>query len=240
MIGALVNTAVGLIGGAIGMIGGNKAAKEQKKLAQEQGEQANKMRQEALDNRIDYKTPNEINDMLNAAKAEAAQGSDLVQSAQETADKSLANQTSGITRSATSGAQALAAINSASDNATDKVLEAQEKQLAIDESRKENVTQAQSIAAGFADKEYDVNVQQEFDRVYGESQDLAGASIQNKQGAINAKAEAMGALGKALGGAGATVAENVDFSGGGSKRQAKRQKKLNAVVGEATHPGLFN
>ena len=218
-IGALISAGVGLVGGGIAMLGANKAAKEQSNLAKEQMEEANKLRQEALDNRVDYRTPSEITDMLNTAKREAAQGSDLARSVAERADASLANRTQQIQRSATSGAQALAAIGAASDTATQDIASAEEKQLAIDESRKANVTQAQAVAAGFKDKEFDINVTAEFERVYGESEALKGASIQNRAAAIDSKAEGAAAIGKALGGAGKIVAENVDFGGGRKKRK---------------------
>jgi hypothetical protein len=240
MIGAIISAATGIIGGVVGMVGANKAAKKQESLAQQQMAEANALRKEALDTRVDYKTPSEINDMLATAKRESAAGSELIQGVQEQADRNLANRTGAIQRTATSGAQALAAINAGADANLNAMSQAEREQIAIDQQKKSNLTQAQMVAAGFRDKEYDINVTQEFERLYGESEALKGASIQNEAGAIQSKAAGMAALGSGIAGAGATAAENISFGDySGNKAQAKRQKKLNKVVGNPTHPDIF-
>ncbi len=212
MIGAIISTIGNIAGGLLAQRGANKAADHQSQLAISQMEESTRLRQEALDNRTDYKTPAEISAMVADAQRESAAGSEITRAASDQANQNLANRTGQIQRSATSGAQALAAVNAGADQALDTVTAAEVDQAQLDQQKKAALAQAQTIAAGYKDKEYEKNVQQEFDRVYGESQALRGASLQNEAGAINTRAQGKAALGQAIGGAASSIAENVDFS----------------------------
>jgi hypothetical protein len=217
-IGAAIGAAVNIGTSIFGAIQANKARKQQLKLAESQMAKSNALREQAEAKRVDYKTPQELEDNIADAKADLASGDAVVQAATEQAGQTTANVGKAAERTATSGAQALAAVQSANVAAGDKIVDAEATAEQRKAAKKARLDRARAGVASSRDKEYDTNVMQPYMQAISDSRQLETAAIQNQQGAINTGAQNASNMAKTVGKAGDLMAQ-VDFSSFGKKNR---------------------
>lgn len=210
-IGALIGAGVQVGTSIFGAIQANKAKKAQIKLAEQQMDKANKLRETAEANKVDYKTPQELEDNIANAKLDLASGDNVVQAAAEQAGQTVANIGKAAERTATSGSQALAAVTSANVEAGKEVGAAEESAEARRAAKKRALTAANVGIAGSRDREFDINVAQPYFQAISDARQLEDAAILNRQGAINTGAQNAANLTRAVGKAG-TLLASVDDS----------------------------
>lgn len=191
------------IGGTIaGGIMTGKAIKEQKAIANEQMGLSRDYQKKADEAWKDYEVPGEIQEVANEAEM-AAKGKSAVQSyIEENADIAMSNHLKGVRDFSTSGAQALASLNSVINNNNAAKRDAA-IQGGIDTSRKREEARRYKVMVG--DKKETAWVENHKNKYLQNlqfSQDLMGASYANKMNAANTRAQ----MGSALMSAGVGVA----------------------------------
>lgn len=217
-LGQIIGAAINLGTSIFGSVQANKARKEQIKLAESQMEKSNKLRETAEANRVDYKTPQELEDNIANAKASLNAGDNLVQSAAETAGATTANVGRAAERTATSGSQALAAVQAASVESGKEVGKAAETAEERKARKRAELAAANRGIASSRDREFDVNVAQPYFQAISDARQLESASLENRQGAIDTQAQNAANLSKAAGKAGNLISQ-VDFGAFGRRNK---------------------
>jgi len=214
-IGALAQIGTSIFGASQA----NKARKRQLEMARDQMARSNALREQAEKNRVDYKAPVELKQNIEAAKADLNAGDEVIQGAVESQQGAVANTAAAAERTATSGAQALAAVQSANVEASKNIQAAEEGAVSRKAAKKAALAQARAGIAGSRDREYDVNVAQPYFQAISDARQYEAAALGNEQGAINTGAQNAANMTKAVGKAGdlikgVTMQDARNFFGG--------------------------
>jgi hypothetical protein len=204
MIGELISGGSQILGGVVGGIMKNNAAKREYARGRRMYRKGSKQANTLLDNRPEYKIPEEVQASLNLAQNEL--GSSALQSGLQTqADRQLANNVSVINRSATSGADALAALNKAVGQSQEgynnaAIAGAQERQSDLS-----NLYNAQSQMGDYHGIQYDQNVNLPFLQRMELAQGKIGAGLSRMGSTGQARLDSAGLFGNAIGATGDLV-----------------------------------
>lgn len=179
-------------------------------LSKQQKEEADKLKKELDATDITYTRPDEISQNVNSAKMLANQG--LPSAQRQAAEQDIMRTQNFAVNAASERGGGLNAISNIQQSTGDMYrnlasMDAQQRLQNI-----QNLQNQQALAATYADKEYELNVYQPFMRKLQSMQDLKGASIQNRMGALNQNSQ----LAQQIASAGLQASgQGMGYSGGG-------------------------
>jgi hypothetical protein len=228
-IGAAIGAVVQLGTSIFGAIQANKAKKAQIAMAEQQMEKANALREQAEADKVDYKTPQELEDNIADAKAALGEGDAVVDAAVTRADQTVANVGAQAERAATSSGSLLSTVQSANVAAGESVVDAEAGAEERKAQKRRELARAREGVVASRDKEYDVNVAQPYFQAISDSRQLEDAATTNQQGAINTGAQNAANMTKAAGKAGGLLAQ-VDFKSiFGKKNQGEVEGQMSSI-----------
>jgi hypothetical protein len=169
-----------------GKVQGDKLANKQMDVAREQITEAEEWKKKSDAAKTAYKTPKQIKEIEARARMRANKATGYLDSMQELVGRRTADAARTAERTATSGAQALAAINNVQESGMDKMSEAVLTETQLRDQRNAELNQAQQNAAAHKDKEWSYKDRDYLQGLQFYSQ-LKGSGQQNKLNALGQK-----------------------------------------------------
>jgi hypothetical protein len=173
-----------------GTIKRNNMANKIKKVGEEQIRESEEWKKKADATDITFRTPLQIKQMESEARSALGAQDDVLEATKAAASKRVAETANAAERTATSGAQALAAVSGAQDKGMESIETAAAEAQTRKDANRDRLTRAQQLGGQYAEKEFDINQMYQYQQAMNFYSQLKGSGQKNIMGSYGMKAGA--------------------------------------------------